>query len=214
MIVLGDFQVPEPATLLTYSRPAAMEYRSPESCLSTTDTVLQKVSDGEIPQSLADAQQKTFGLMSRFYDVRYHPGGIMSQNILGMIGGKKTTQDHLPLTSRLSADWFRNKHAVGEDMETQVSSLSFIMDAALSFIPLAHSGLTFADAGAVSSLDFALRIFKNKLDLDEFHCREFKTVTGGAGRTFSESHIWDQKGDMVASMSQMSILRPKPKPKL
>jgi len=207
MIALGDFQIPEPASLLTYSRPPMKYAGGPETCIPTEDAAQRMVDNGEIPQSLADAHTRTFGLMSRFFETRYGPDGVMSQNLKGMIRGKKTTQDHLPVTSKISSDWFRNRHRI-DDVVHQVSSLAFIMDAALSFLPLAHSGLTFADAGACSSLDFALRIFMNDLNLDDFHLREFNTVTGGAGRTFSESYLWNRDGSMVASMTQTSILRP------
>ena len=82
------------------------------------------------------------------------------------------------------------------------------MDGALSFLPLAHNAMFLDDAGACSSLEFAFRLFDTDLDLTRWHLREMKTVTGGNGRTYSESRLWDSEGNMVANMTQQSILRP------
>jgi acyl-CoA thioesterase len=51
------------------------------------------------------------------------------------------------------------------------------------------------------------------VDLNEWHLKEMKTINGAEGRTFGEAHLWDLKGNLVASMTQQSIMRPhKPKP--
>jgi acyl-CoA thioesterase len=83
------------------------------------------------------------------------------------------------------------------------------MDGALSFIPLTHSKMSLHDAGACSSLDFALRIMSNKIDMREWNFKEMKTIHGSDGRTYSEGRLFDRKGKMVAIMNQQSILRPK-----
>ena len=83
------------------------------------------------------------------------------------------------------------------------------MDAGLAFIPLVHSKKFLDDAGACSTLDFSFRVFVNDLNVNEWLFREIKTATGGSGRTFVESTVWDEKGRMVANMTQQNILRPK-----
>lgn len=69
------------------------------------------------------------------------------------------------------------------------------------------------EAGVQSSLDFALRIFVNGgqrgVDLNEWNLREWSTVTGGEGRTYTEASVWDGSGRMVCNMTQQCILRPK-----
>jgi len=83
-------------------------------------------------------------------------------------------------------------------------------------MPLSHNHQFLDDSGACSSLDFALRVFTNDLDMSKWHYREMNTITGGNGRTFSEARLWDNKGSerrMVALMTQQAILRPPAKPK-
>ena len=84
------------------------------------------------------------------------------------------------------------------------------MDAAISSVPLIHSHKFLDDAAACSSLDFALRIFSNDINLNDWHLREEATVTGAEGRTYTEARLWDRDGNMIASMTQQCIMRPKP----
>lgn len=90
-----------------------------------------------------------------------------------------------------------------------MSALAFVLDGALSFTPMAHSGLWFEYVGVASTLDFAMRLFVPDVDLSHWHLRERNTLAAAAGRQYSESRMWDQKGKLVASMTQQSILRPR-----
>lgn len=76
------------------------------------------------------------------------------------------------------------------------------------FIPLIHDHKFLDDAGACSSLDFALRIFTDRLDLTKWHVKERKTIAGQGGRTYSEARLYDEAGNLVAIESQQSIMRP------
>lgn len=78
-----------------------------------------------------------------------------------------------------------------------------------SFIPLSFSNLFLQDAGACSTLDFALRFHTDALDMNKWHMEEMRTITGDYGRTYSEGLLWSEDGKLVASMSQQSVLRPK-----
>ena len=84
------------------------------------------------------------------------------------------------------------------------------MDYALSVVPLAFGSMCLDDAGACSSLDFALRVFSNRVDMNEWHLRQMKTSVGAEGRTYSEGLLWDRERRCVASMTQQCILRVKP----
>lgn len=92
-----------------------------------------------------------------------------------------------------------------------------MVDGAIAFLPLSFNHLFFDDVSAVSSLDFALRIFQNGkedaveggLDVNKWHLREMNTATASEGRSYSESWVWDEQGRAVACMSQQSILRPR-----
>ena len=157
---------------------------------------------------MVEMHKVAFGLLDRLVDIRLCCDGVMTQNLTGFAKqGTPTTQDHIALPHKISGDWFKAKHEMSLPAE-HVAGLAMITDGALSFLALTHSGLSFADAGAQSSLEFAFRVFENKIDLDQWHLREMSTVTGGSGRTFNEAKIWDEKGHLVAEMTQQCILRP------
>jgi acyl-CoA thioesterase len=85
----------------------------------------------------------------------------------------------------------------------------WMLDAYLAFTPLGHSGMFLDDAAACATLDFAIRFFCDEFDLCDWLLREIKTIAGGEGRTYTEGRVWNERGRLVASMSQQSILRPK-----
>jgi acyl-CoA thioesterase len=61
----------------------------------------------------------------------------------------------------------------------------------------------------VSSLDFALRIF-TKIDMNEWTLRERRTTRAGGSRSYTEGRLWNEKGELLASMTQQCILRLRP----
>ncbi|KAJ9657102.1 hypothetical protein H2201_008310 [Coniosporium apollinis] len=204
-VLLADFQVKEPP-LLRFSASPSRQYPDVDDC-PTWDLIRETlVSEHGFTKRRVDAHKAVFDLMGRFWDQRQCPEGVFAQNLMGIAKEIRTTQDDLSITEKASADWLRSKHPLITKAE-QLSALAFLMDCALSFVPLAHSHQFLEDAGACSSLDFALRVFVSDLDLNDWHLREMKTVTGDEGRTYSESRLWDRKGRMVASMTQQSILR-------
>lgn len=210
LFLSADFQIAEPATLLTYSRPPRMTYSAVEDC-PTVDENRQSLLERGIATKEAVRLHKEvlFGLSDRFFDRRPCPEGIITQNLTGAAKkGIRTTQDHLSLPVKTSSDYFRSKHLLRAPAE-HASALAFVMDMGTSFLPLVHDGQSLDEVAAQSSLDFALRIFKNDLDLNAWNLREMSTITGGAGRTYTEVQVWDSEGVMVCNMTQQSILRPK-----
>lgn len=209
LFLSADFQIAEPATLLTYSRPPAMAHSAVEDCPTTDDNRQRLVERGVVSEEMAQLHKAVFGLGERLFDRRPCPEGIMTQNLTGMANkGTPTTQDHLPLTSKTSSDYFRSKHTLKTHAQ-QVSALAFVMDMGTSFVALAHTGRSIGDVRVQSSLEFALRIFTNDVDLNAWSLREIGTVTGGNGRTYNEARAWDGRGRMMCSMTQQCILRPK-----
>ena len=209
LFLSADFQTAEPATLLTYSRPPRMAYSAVEDCQSVDEnrqTFLKRDLAGEEAVQL---HKTIFGLSERYYDRCPCPEGIISQNLTGMAKkGIATTQDHLPLSSRTSSDYLRSKQLLKTPAQ-HVSALAFVMDMGTSFLALTHTGRSLDEVTAQSSLDFALRIFANDLDLNAWSLREISTITGGDGRTYTEAQLWDSCGKMLCSMTQQCILRPK-----
>lgn len=89
-----------------------------------------------------------------------------------------------------------------------VVSLAYSLDAGMPIIPPAFARTDLRQIGALSSLDFAIRIFSNTLALhDDWHLREEKTIIGAEGRTFQEARVFSPSGGLVASMSSQCILR-------
>jgi len=213
LTLTADFQVAEPSLAsLTYSTPPSRLYSKPEEIPSLQALRRNLVDQGKIPQKLADLHANMFGLTAALFESRPAPEGIFAQNLYGMAKSLPTSQDGLPLTQRTSGDWMRARPRQGLDCEaTTMAALAFLMDGAISFVPLSHDHKFFDDVGACSSLDFALRFFVGgaELDLERWHLRELGTVAGAAGRTFSESRLWDEEGRLVCGMSQQCAMRVK-----
>lgn len=210
LALMADFQINE-ATMYDYSIPPVLQYRHATECLTA-----EEIAKGLIEKSyLSEKEGKAYSIMFRdmhsFFDSRLCLEGVAGQNLSGYAKSAPTTQDHLHITSKVSGDWFRAKMPLSK--VDQFAGLAFMMDAGLSFAPLVHDHKYLEDAGACSSLDFALRIFVVDVDINSWHLREKMTLRGAVGRTFTEARLWNEQGKMLASMSQQCILRPMPPPK-
>jgi len=206
MELLADFHKDEPS-VLEYSARPTRKYSHWRDCVSWEDLVEKDwVTPGRISKAQAKVFNTLFGLSRDILENRPCPEGVTSQNLLGLAKNAETTQDELSPTAKSSGDWIRAKHPLQTEGE-QIASLGFIMDGALSFLPLAHNHMFFHDVSACSSLDFALRIFSPQPTMEEWHLREVVSHRAGHGRTYSESKLWDERGELVASMTQQCILR-------
>jgi acyl-CoA thioesterase II len=212
LFAVADFQIQEPTDFMTFSAPPSRKWIGFEDTPDIKDTRQAILDKGLVTKELAALHAEVFGLGNRHFECRYERDGVMTQTLNGMAKTLPTSQDHLSLTDKISVDWIRARHKLNSEAE-HVSALAFILDAYLAFTPLAHNHQYLDDCGPCSSLDFALRIFSNSLDANEFHLREIKSVVGREGRTYSESRLWNKEGRMVCSMTQQSIMRPKPETK-
>jgi acyl-CoA thioesterase II len=209
MAILADFQVREPASMYAYSAPPRRAYSAPDACPDSKAAAAAMVARG----LLTPEGERQFGVMhgrkDRFMETRLCPEGVAAQNLSGLVPDVKTTQDGLAATEKTTANWTRVRHAM-PDPNDRYAGLGFIMDEALSFWPLTLHNKGLHDAAACSSLDFSLRFFREDFDLTKWHLREWVTIAAAGGRTYTESRLWDEDGNMVADMTQQSILRPKP----
>ncbi|KAF2621610.1 Thioesterase/thiol ester dehydrase-isomerase [Macroventuria anomochaeta] len=205
----ADFQVREKGSMFEYSRPPSKTYSNHMSVPSTLEVASDLFANGKIDKGTHDAFVKAFSVSASLFDVHPCPEGIFAQNLSGIAKTLPHKQDHLPLTSRTTADWFRCSTALSNPID-HLAALTFYSDGALSFCPLSFSHLYLDDSAACSSLDFALRFFR-EVDVNQWQLREISTNAGSEGRTFSECWIWDEEGRAVASMSQQSIMRVLPK---
>lgn len=167
------------------------------------------VNQSHIEASRGALFEDTFSLMARFWEWRPCPEGVAGQNLSGFAKTRVTTQDHLRLSDKVSMEWQKCRSDLGGHAE-QMAGLVFNMDGGLSFLPLLHDHKFLEDAGACSSLDFALRIFSDDLNLSNWHLKERRTIAAQGGRTYSEARLFDEQGNLVAIESQQSIMRPLP----
>lgn len=205
MEVLVDFHKDE-QSVLEYSAHPTRTYSHWRDCTSWDRTLEESRVKGSISETQSRQFKTLFGLSANLYEIRPCPEGVTSQNLMGLAKDVKTNQDDLSPTVKSSADWIHVKHPLQTEGE-QMAGLGFIMDGVLSFLPLAHNHMFFEDVGACSSLDFALRIFSTCPKMDRWHLREAINHHAGNGRTYSESKLWDEDGNLVACMTQQSILR-------
>lgn len=206
MVMIVDFQVKE-ASMFEYSAPPIHVYPPPEACPTADEWRQTLLESGAAKPEVIKSNRIIFGLAERMLDQRRCPGGVMTENLIGALKHVGTSQDHLPLTEKVSADWFRSRDVLATAAEN-AAALGFVADGALSFVPLSHNHQFLDDSAACSSLDFAFRFFDTSVDMSKWHLREIKTIAGAGGKTYSEARIWDERGKMVAIMNQLSIMRP------
>ncbi|KAF7560226.1 hypothetical protein G7046_g3936 [Stylonectria norvegica] len=207
--LLADFHVEEPShDDLTYSAPPRASYAKPEDCptMKTQQEALE--ARGSVAKSESKQFSAAFGILDEYFETRVCTNGVSSQNLSGAAKNTVTTQDHRHITAKETADWQKTKAALISRSEN-FAVLAFVMDGGLSFLPLSHGHLWFDDVAACSTLDFSLRIFTADVKMDEWKLKEKTTSRGGAGRTYTEGRLWDERGHLVASMTQQSIMRPK-----
>jgi acyl-CoA thioesterase II len=207
--LFADFQMAEPASAMLFQPRTIRNYPSPAQTPSTVQLRDQFVSQSKITEKQGALLDDMFRLNALFFDQKAIPDGVTGQNMMGFGKHLPTDQDHLHITEKFSAEWLKAKGDLPTNGE-QLAALAFNMDGGLSFIPLIHDHAFLEDAGACSSLDFALRIFTDKLDLTQWHVKERKAIAGEGGRTYSEARLFDADGNLVAIESQQSIMRPVP----
>lgn len=205
MELIADFHAEEPSAW-NYSASPRADWTKPQDCLGMDDGVAKLVAQGGVTQAQGDEFKSSLKASNDLFDTRYCPNGVSGQNLSGAARNVVTTQDHKHLCGKTSGEWQKARHALKTTNEN-MAALAFLMDGGLSFLPLSHNNMWFDDITACSTLDFALRIFVPEVNLNGWHLRERDTSRGGSGRTYSEGKLWDEQGNMVASMSQQSIMR-------
>ncbi|KAI1254227.1 hypothetical protein MGN70_004623 [Eutypa lata] len=217
--LIADFHAVEEA-LITFSPPPNRPYGPPDA--SPTSRELQEElrragridghGNGDGPSNEFTTM---FDAMDRLFEMRFCREGMSGQN-MGWARHVPTDQDALPLTARSSAEWYRVRPDADPKPRTHAencAAVAFLMDGGLAFLPLVHTHRGFADAGATSSLDFALRFFTPDVDMSRWHLKDRAAHAAGAGRSYAEGRLFDDQGRLVASMTQQGILRPPPKRK-
>jgi acyl-CoA thioesterase II len=209
MEILADYQNAEPASFMDFSPRTILSGRAPEECPEVGVLRDQYVADGKLSKERGALLDENFALMGRFFEQRMCTEGVTGQSVAGFAKDVPTTQDHLDITEKFSAEWFRARETLNSKAE-QWAALAFNMDGGLSFLPLMHDHKFLEDVGACSSLDFSLRLFTPNLNMNNWHIKERKAIAGEGARTYSEARLFDAAGNLVAIESQQSIMRPPP----
>ena len=211
--LIADFHAIE-ETLFTFSPTLNRPYPPPSEC--PTRQQLQAELEARTGRKVEPSGpfRTVVEGHERLYEMVYCRASMTGQN-LGFAPDVPTDQDALPISERVSAEWYRVPSGAGQRVpEThgeQCAVLSFLMDGGLAFAALTHDHLGFEDSGAASSLDFALRIMTPDVDMTKWHVRERQVHAAGAARTYAEGRLFDEQGRLVASMTQQGIMRPPPK---
>lgn len=107
----------------------------------------------------------------------------------------------------ISAERFRLHRALQSEAD-QIAALAFYMDRGLAYIPAIIPD-NLSQASACATLDFALRILTHGIDLRNWHISERQTFGARNARALSEGRVFNGSGQLLASMTQKSIQRPK-----
>ncbi|ERF73937.1 hypothetical protein EPUS_05360 [Endocarpon pusillum Z07020] len=194
---------------------------NPEALPSYSEALRDRVIDGGLDPNVEKAYTTNFRLFETLFEYRVPRDAPLSENVMGIDKTRKTSQDHLPLTSKRHLDYFRIRQNTSSTFSPpdpdalpisstclHFAALAFAMDGAIAFIPLSLSHNFLPDVAACSSLDFALRFHTDVMDAGKWHLREIRTVVGDYGRTYNEARLWNEEGRLVATMNQQDILRP------
>ena len=228
LALTADFMKIEKDVEMEYSAPPAGnrgnggEYFTspelgPENTITPQELAAELLASGQATEREVKTFNSMFGLMIKFFEPRLCRDGVGGQNLGGMAKGVRTSQDRdgLGVTEKTTIEWLRAQQTLTTEAEN-MAALGFVMDGGLSFLPLIHGGegKFLDDVGACSTLDFSIRMFQTgdeKLEMDKWKLKERRTIAAAGGRTYTEARLWNERGKMMASMTQACILRPKPK---
>jgi len=201
---LLDFHVQEEAPL-EYSIKPRMKYIRPED----TKTALERYKGNK----LFPIYMHVFGRFHDFWDFRSAEGSYIADNMIGILKKVQTPQEHLEITEKTGAAWYKSKEKISNAPEKRYihyAMVGYILDGGLSFMPATFQHLFMDDFEAMSTLDVALRFHTADFDMNDWVLQELNTERAADGRTFSTGRLY-QNDKLVASMTQQSIVRKKSK---
>jgi acyl-CoA thioesterase II len=210
----------------SYSASPLQSYPHPDKLQELWEVAEGRVKRGAMSERDFDALKFVFGLSRKVSTSKMITGGIFDETSYGIVPKRDTAKQlSTPdLTQRRNVDYFKARDTLvpteSKDKSDgslplmasaiQASYLAFVLDGALAFYPLSENGLALQDAGACSTLDFALRFHDDEYDLQDWHCREMRTYCADRDRTFSESLLYNLQGKLMVSTTQQCVLRSKP----
>lgn len=204
--LLADFHVAEETTL-RYSAPPSRTYSGPTESHTLYELVTRALNKADVQPPARLKENR----LTRHLEWRVCPEGFARQTIEGWLPHLPTTQDHLPVTDRASAEWVKVADREAGSLKTaaeKAAAHAFFMDS-LPWTAVVHNKIAAGEVVHSATIDFALRVFVPEVNLGDggWYLREKKAVVAGVGRSYVEGRLWDEKGNLVSSMTQQAILR-------
>jgi acyl-CoA thioesterase II len=215
LVVLADFMAQEKAVAFDYSEKPRRGWGTPEQAKSLEEIGDECLRAGKISQKTRDVVDEKITFFRRLFEIRFLPGTPFGDSMIGLVRAMPTAQDGLPIADKVSADWIRSRAPLSSQNE-HLAAMAYLMDMAAGSLAAAHNHQGLEDLGVCSSLEFSLRFFSNKVNINEWHLREMSARVGAEGRSFHEIRVWDTQHKLVAILTQQAIMRPKApsKPKI
>lgn len=129
--LIADFQRKEPAAAMEFLPPTSRQYLHPSQAPNTEALRDQFVAKGLLTKTQGNLLDSMFSLSKKFFETVPCVEGITGQNMMGFGKALPTDQDHLHITDKVSAEWFRARGVLPSTAE-QMSALAFNMDGGLS----------------------------------------------------------------------------------
>lgn len=220
-----------PATLqsiMQYQlKPPANFAVGPDEIDPPTVAMGKKCEEYGLPKTVDETLVKMSEFWTKNFDTRGGRDSMIHDTLFGILDAPHP-QDKLGVTERRASDWIRAKQHIpktegnGDEYTTpnapgmlrmsanmaQAAIMTLAMDSSLPFLPLSVVKKPIMEASAASTLEFAMRFHTDMLDFNRWHFREMRPIMAGWSRSFSESLLWDDAGNLVASNTQQAVLRP------
>lgn len=203
----ADFQVKE-APVLRYNVQPRMRHPPAEACRYWPQELADRAASGELPAGVVKAYLRNFKLMADTFEVRHCPESVARQNVSGLHATPKLTRPDATMLEKTTAYWFRCTTELTH--AESYAAIGFVTDAALAFVPVTFRNEFITAYGPISSLDCSLRFHTSDFSCNDWLLHEQVAEAADDGRTYSTGRVFRPDGVLVATMSQMSIMRAKP----
>ncbi|KAL8286607.1 hypothetical protein RQP46_004135 [Phenoliferia psychrophenolica] len=197
MATTFDFMTSSPTSFLTFGVPMPSTTHHSELPLFV-DAIEKRVEAKTADREVANKFNSIFQLVLGMLDIKHPVETPFARTLWGLDAKAGTGQDHLSLTEKTSLQWIRSTVDLSSPSSlsssfalpispesASASFLAFVMARNLVLAPLVMTGHFLSDVAAASALDFAFRIYTDKLDLSKWHLEEISPRTGIMSTTIS-----------------------------
>ncbi|KAE8222613.1 hypothetical protein CF319_g4228 [Tilletia indica] len=239
LVAICDFARRGREALLDFSAPplnpvTGQPWERPSELRTLADTVFERRNRAEADKDEVEFERLEWehlaaSLWAGFIDYKVPKDSLLGQTCWATQTHLPSTQSHLPVTDRVMSDWFRFVPDFSDGGLAKISAerpdcvpfrpstvhttlFAFILD---NLVPITPVVVTQTPLNAIApdvSLDFSIRFHREDgLDVNQWTLRHFKALTAAAGRSFSQITLWNEEGQILATMSQQGHLVPRKK---